>query len=160
MCLISLCLLILTSLKSKSIKCTCMSCVFSWIKRCGWNLRGRYQLLKCCRLCYWHGNQTIHELLNVSGHTYCSYLPLYGDLSQTQCTKVWVLVTTCYIQTIESSSRGHGRLWPITGSEHFFWPLTFRHTQCSAHTSVPGPPRAFSSHLRYTQRQHGNKNCV
>lgn len=49
----------------------------SWIKtRCGWNIEVRYPRRKCCRLCYLHGNQINPELLNVSGHTYCSHLPL------------------------------------------------------------------------------------
>lgn len=74
------------------------------------------------------------------GHT-CHY----REISQTQCTEVWVLVTTCYIQTIGSSARGHGRFWPITASEHFFWPLTFRHTMFSPCISVKTSTSLFFS---------------
>lgn len=79
---------------------------------------------------------------------------------QTQCTKVRVLVSTCYIQTIESSTRGHGRLWPITGSEHFFWPLTFRHTMFSPYISAETSASFFFSFKIYQKTARKQKRCL
>lgn len=79
---------------------------------------------------------------------------------QTQCTQVRVLVSTCYIQTIESSARGHGQLWPITGSEHFFWPLTFRHTMFSPYISAETSASFFFSFEICEKWARKQKRCL
>lgn len=122
--------------------------------KCG---RQVYQLLSltCSKLYCRHGDPRSNPNSSMYPATHI-VLTCHDEerCSRPLCTRVWVLVTTCYIQTIESSTRGHGCLGPINSPEYLFWPLTSRRIQCSDHTSAPGPPRAFStSYSRFTQRR-------